>query len=63
MPIESDNGSNNDSTYSVSSDSDFNILDEGEYDDKENNGVSYMARNQIIAIESLCQMICKNLLS
>ena len=59
MPIESD-GSEDDSSYSESSESDFDALEEEDYDEEEDIGVmEEMVGNRIIPIQSLCQMIRK----
>ena len=51
MPIESDDGSEDDSSYSASSESEFDALEEGEYDEEEDIGVMEMVLNRIIPIE------------
>ena len=61
MPIESDNGSEDDVSYSVSSEPEFYALEEEEYDEEDNTGVMEMVGNQIIPIEILCQMNCKKI--
>ena len=51
MPMDSDNGSEDDSSYSASSESEFDALEEGEYDEEEDIGVMEMVLNRIIPIE------------